>query len=188
MIKVNNGFNLAFLIYLYNIIILFIGYRKAKEKKSIATKIGMLIGIYLLFGDIISIILGVFTIIDSVNYNKQFNGKSDKKNEWVVIPIIIIGYIVLIATVFIINNSDILNYELKCVRNNKDKIVYYFDETGIKDITKNGESDEEELDNINEKYHGLIWYYSEKGEKIEKYKDLAKHYEEVDLGSKCSSF
>ena len=135
------GIKLKIVIYLYDILIVFIGFIKAHDKKTIATKYGLVIGISLLLGDIISIILGVYTIIYSVNYNKQFNGRRDKKHEWIVIPIIIIIYVTLVTIYALIDTTGIFNPKLNCTRENGDKVVYYFNNDGIAKVLVNGEED-----------------------------------------------
>ncbi len=185
VLKIKNGFSLSLIMDIYIALILYLGYKKAKEKKTVAVKYGIAIGIILLiFG---SFIFGIFTLFDAINYNRKLKNIEKPKNEWLNVLYIIVTYIVLAFILALISTVGILNQKLQCTRNNGDKVEYRFNKEGVSDVIINGKSDNVETDYINSNYYSSFEFYRKNYEDnpIKEYINIMQNREEVIYDSVC---
>ena len=87
ILRLTDKITMYSIIDIYLSIIIYLGYKKAKEKKEVAVKYGIGIGILLLLTS--NIIFGIFTIFDAINYNRKFKGIKKPKKEWLIVLYII---------------------------------------------------------------------------------------------------
>ena len=181
-----NKITLSFIINIYITILIYLGYKRAKEKKTVAVKYGIGIGVFLILtSGLLGIILGIFTIIDAVNYNKKFKGVKKPKKEWLTIVYIFAIYFALIFLIVFINVLGILNPRLKCTRRNGDEVVYRFNYKGVRNMSVNGKRHDEQADTVNALYNINFYLHSHDDEPVQEYIDIVRGYEEDIFGSVC---
>ena len=149
---------------------------------------GLAFGILMVLSyGIIDIILGIFVIINAVRYNKVFKDKKEKKNEWIIVPIIIVGYFLLAFALALLNYYGIFNKKLECTRPDNTKIEYRFNEEGVSKVLINGKEDKIETSLANLRFLSDFFYIKNgsSNNPIEDYLKTVKENEETELNSIC---
>lgn len=175
--------------YIIELAILIVGYIGSKNKKPYAAVCGIITGFFMIiFGNIISLLLGIFIIIRSFKYNKILKQKGVKTKTLLYSILGIIGVVVI--TVVVIYFDLYSGHALKCTRSNGETIEVTFDPDGVSNLKINGKP----VENVDLAIYKLKFINSfilkgysadSTSEKIKIYRNVVKEYEERENDAVC---